>query len=436
VRINDAYGGLVVDGLADANVGGFATRLRSLDNNRAALTYDVLVVPLNGEDGATIAATAPQLYQGRDPGSLNVPLPLAGGVTITGTTQDASGQPVADARVMLSNQEPAVGQRRDLVFSSVGRSDAQGNYTLHVQKGTYWASFAPPIDSGLREVQSDSSFVVAADSALSFRWAAPTLAALTLKVADSTGIAAAGIAVRVTSSSRTTDVGTLSGALVSSQQAKGNVQVEDTTDASGTVVFPKLPANADYDVLLMPASPGPYSATTATSLRLEAAGTTQTVSLLGQALINGKLVTRTAAALPIDFATVSIIAYDRSADAPEAPRALMVNADGSFAFGVTPRRSYILVAVPDVGSGYARTFVGPGPLKANEFVITQNLLTSTPWRAKVMDENQSVLTGTALQVYCDATWPNCVDPTVPLAETTSDVTGAFQLDLADPTSRR
>ena len=436
VRINDAYGGLVADGLADANVGGFATRLRALDNNRSALRYDVLVVPLDGEDGATIAATAPQLYPGRDPNGLNSPLPLTGGRTITGTTLDVNGRPVADARVMLTNQDPSsMQQRHDLVFSSVGRSDAQGKFTLHVQGGPYWVSFAPPIDSGLTEILSDSSVSVASDSTLSFQWSAPTTAALSLKVVDSAGVPAPGVSVRLTSSSQSSGVGTLSGALISSQQAKGNVQVEDTTDATGAVLFAKLPANTDYDVLLMPASPGAYSATTATAVRLEAGGTSKQVSLVAQSIIKGRLVVRAASPVQIDLATVSIVAYDRSSDAPEAPRAIMANADGSFLFGVTPNRRYILVAVPDIGSGYARTFVGPGPMQASEYVVTQALLTSTSWKAKVMDENQNGLTDTALQVYCDATWPNCVDPAVPLAETTSSVGGAFQLELADPGSR-
>lgn len=436
VRINDAYGGLVVDGLADANAGGFVTRLRALDNNRSALKYDVLVVPLNGEDGATIAATAPQLYQAREPSSLNAPLALAGGVTITGTTVDVSGQPVADARVMLSNQDPSLAQqRRDLVFSSVGRSDSQGKYTLHVQQGSYWVSFFPPTDKGLSEVLSDSALSVGGGGTLSFQWAAATPAALSLTVVDSAGQPAAGVSVRVTSSSQSLGVGALSGSLVSSQQAKGYVQVEGSTDAAGLVAFPKLPANADYDVLLMPATPGPYAATTAATLRLDAAGTSRRISLLAQSSIYGKLVGRRATTVPIDLTSVSIVAYDRSADAPEAPRATMAAADGSFALGVTPNRSYVLVAVPEIGSGYAQTFVGPGPVKASEFVITQNLLGSVAWRATVMDENQKASPDTTLQVYCDPSWPNCVDATVPLAATTSDASGAFQLDLVDPATR-
>jgi hypothetical protein len=57
------------------------------------------------------------------------------------------------------------------------------------------------------------------------------------------------------------------------------------------------------------------------------------------------------------------------------------------------------------------------------------------WSAKVTDENQYGLSGTALQVFCGPTWPNCVDSTIPLAETTSEDGGAFQLALPDPSTR-
>lgn len=436
VRVNDTNGSLIADGLADTDVGGFGTRLRLLDSNRIVIKYDVLVVPLNGEDGATIAATAPQLYRSKEPASLKSPLPLTGGFTVTGTALDADGQPVADARVTLTNQDPASAkQRADLVFSSVGRSNAQGRYTLYVQPGTYWASFAPPLDSGLTEVRSDSVVTVTGDSTLSFQWSAAATAPLSLRVVDAIGSPVPDVSVRVTSSSQSSNVGKLSGTLISSQQARGNVQVQENTDATGAVLFPKLPANADYALLLMPATPGPFTATTATTARVEAAGTSKVISLSAQATISGKLVARNASSLPIDFTTVAIVGYDRSADAPEAARAVAVNADGTFAFGVTPKRPYVLVAVPAVGSGYARSFVGPGPLQGSEFVISQNLLASMSWRAKVVDDNQNGMVDTALQAYCDPSWPNCVDPAVPLAETMSDVGGAFQLELADPASR-
>lgn len=437
VRINDTTGSLVVDGLADPQVGGLVTRLLALDNNLAALRYDVLVVPLDGSDGSTVAATAPQLFLSRDPTSLNGALPLSGGVTVTGTALSATGQPVADVRVMLTNQDPtSTAAQPELIFSSVGQSDAQGKYSLHVQAGTYWATFSPPPDSGLGDALAPKAVDLSAGVGdLSFQWVAATSAPLTLQVVDANGVPTPGVSVRV-KSSQAQWVGTLTatpaGGMASAQMAEGNVQVEDTTDANGTASFAALPANQDYDVLLAPAAPGPSAATTSLTISLAAGGTSKTVALLAQANIVGQIVARAAA---LDYAGVTIVAYDRSSDSPEAPRAITASSDGSFALGVTPGRPYVVIAEPDIASGYARTFIGAGWLQSSEFTITQNLLTSMAWQATVMDDTQTGLGDTTLQVFCGAGWPGCVDANVPLAETTSDASGAFQLALPDPSSR-
>jgi hypothetical protein len=439
VRINDLQGGLVVDGLADPRAGGLAAQLLALDSNRSVLKYDVLVVPFDGSDGETAGATAPQLFQGLEPSSINGSFPLVGGVTLTGSTVASAGQPVSDVRVMLSNQDPTSAQQRpDLLFSSVGRSDAQGSYTLHVQKGTYWASFSPPPGMGLAEALGTAAVTIAGDASLAFQWDRATTATLALIVVDAVGVALPGVSVRL-SSFQSRSVGTLTltsaGGAVVRQPANGNVQIEGTTDTAGAIVFPGLPADAAYDLLLVPATQGAYAATTTTSLMLGAGGTSTVVQLRPQATIHGQLSVRASGAPALDFASVKIVAYDRSVDSPEAPRAMMAAPDGSFAFGATPGRPYVLLAVPGVGSGYARTFVGPGPVEASEFVITQPLLGSMEWRAAVMDERQYGLAETALQIFCDVSWPNCVDPAVPLAETTSDANGFFDLALPDPSSR-
>jgi hypothetical protein len=440
VRINDLMGGLVVDGLADPRAGGFGARLLAVDNNKAVLRYDVLVVPVDGSDGQTLGATAPQLYQSLDPSGINGPFPLAGGVTVTGTTLSAAGQRLSDVRVMLTNQDPASAkQRPDLLFSSVGSSDAQGQYILHVQEGTYWALFSPPLGMGLAEAVSTSAITIAGDASLAFQWAAPTTATLALTVVDSAANALPGVTVRVTSL-QSKPVGNLTltqlGGSVNNQPASGDVQMEGTTDSVGVVVFPGLPANATYEVLMIPAVPGANAATTTTSVTLGPGGTSATVQLWPQSAIFGRLVASASGAPAPNYATVTIVAYDRSTDSPEAPRAMTANPDGSFAFGVSPGRPYVLLAVPEVGSGYARTFVGPGQVQASEFVITQGLLRSMDWRATVMDEHQYGLPATALQAFCDESWPGCVDDAVPLAETTSDANGEFTLSLPDPSTRR
>ena len=103
--------------------------------------------------------------------------------------------------------------------------------------------------------------------------------------------------------------------------------------------------------------------------------------------------------------------------------------------GVSPGRPYAVLAEPDVSTGLARTFVGPGLLRSSEFTITQKVQATMAWTAVVMDESQNGLSETALQVFCHTSWPNCIDSTIPLAETTSQDGGAFQLALPDPATR-
>ena len=159
--------------------------------------------------------------------------------------------------------------------------------------------------------------------------------------------------------------------------------------------------------------------------------------LWAQGSILGKLVSSSSGGgtTAIDWSRVDIIAYDRSNDTPEAPLAVAAYPDGTFSMGVSPGRPYVLLAVPDASSRLARTFVGPGPIEASEFSITQTVQSARFWAATVMDETQNTLPGTALQVFCGATWPNCIDSTIPLAETTSGDGGAFQLALPDPATR-
>ena len=100
---------------------------------------------------------------------------------------------------------------------------------------------------------------------------------------------------------------------------------------------------------------------------------------------------------------------------------------------VSPGRPYVVLAVPLMASGLARTFVGPGLLAASEFTIKQKVLSSMPWISTAYQTGYD-LSGTALQILCGVGYAGCVDPTIPLAETTIEA-GAFQLSLPDPATR-
>jgi hypothetical protein len=360
---------------------------------------------------------------------------LSGGVTVTGRTLAANGQAVADARVVLANRDPSKPSKpADLLFSSVGRSDAQGNYTLHAQPGPYWASVSPPNGSGLPEALAPTSITLAADSVISFQWAAQPKAGLTLSVRDSTGtVPLPGARVRLSSAQATT-VGTLSVAGAAAQNAIGNVRIEATTSSSGMVSFANLPAGVSYNVLIAPATLGPTAATTVLSVTVPAEGATLEVRAAEQRWIRGQLLSGASGAAP-DWTRVRVVAYDRSTDTPEPSQTVNARSDGTYAIGVSPGRAYVVLVVPEVGSGLARTFMGPGALESSEFILPQRVPAARLWSALVMDTGQHPLPGTALQVFCLSTWPRCVDTTVPLAETTSEAGGAFDLELADPATR-
>jgi len=173
-----------VDGLSDPRA-GFGALLLAMDNNRNLLSYDVLVVPIDGTNGGTVAATAPQLIRSLQPDQM-IPsaFVLSGGVAVTGNGLQASGQGVvADARVILTNRDPkAPAQPSDLIFSSVGRTDAQGNCLLHAQPGQYWVSISPPADKGLPEALAPTPITLAGKATISFQWDPITMTTLSLNV--------------------------------------------------------------------------------------------------------------------------------------------------------------------------------------------------------------------------------------------------------------
>jgi hypothetical protein len=117
---------------------------------------------------------------------------------------------------------------------------------------------------------------------------------------------------------------------------------------------------------------------------------------------------------------------------------VVVGADGTFALGVSPGRPYAVVVWPDPSTGLARTFVGAGLMQATNFLITQRVQASMNWTATVMisRNNQAVgIEGATLQATCHPGYWRCIDPTIPLAETSSSADGGFTLAVPDPATR-
>jgi hypothetical protein len=342
---------------------------------------------------------------------------------------------------MLSNQDPAApATPQNLIFSSVGNSDVQGNYTLHAQPGRYWVAVAPPLDSGLSEALDPLPISLFGGATIGFSWLAPSTAPLVLEVRDAAG-PARGTRVLV-SATQSTPVGTLTFQGVDGSSfahaANSNVQMEVTADESGTAAFPTLPANATYTVLLLPATLGPGAATTKLSLLLPPEGLHQTVSLAVESPILGQLKPGATVPASPDWSQVQVVAFDKSQLVPESPRAVWANPDGSFSLGVSPGRAYAVVVWPPASSGLARTFVGPGLLQASAFRTTQPVQAAMDWTSSVsiMTKSDAVgIVGAALQTTCHPGYWRCIDPTIPLAETTSGDNGTFTLRVPDPATR-
>ena len=323
VRINSTAGELIADGLADPRV-AFRSVLREMDG-ATLLNYDVLVVPLDGASGSSIAATAPQLYPNVAPANM-IDFSLAGGVTVIGITtrlpsDGGPAVPVSDARVMLTNRNPTANDNGgDLIFSSVGRADAQGNFELHAQPGQYWVSVSPPAGSGMAEAVSPQPITLSANANVSFQWNPIGMAPLVLDVRNANNELVSGAHVRLTSA-ETTTVGTLTVG-GSAQQAIGNVRTEAITALDGRATFASVPAGATYNVLIAPPALGPHAATTLTTVSVPLGGLSQQVNLVPQRAIVGKLEPGEGVAAPSTWSLVSLVAYDRSADSPEPPQTI------------------------------------------------------------------------------------------------------------------
>lgn len=437
VRINDAAGVLVADGYAAPSV-GFVRPLLVLASNGDFARYQVLVVPMDGTGDGTLGATAPQLFPDLVVGELEnrALLELSGGITVLGTVT-AAGQPANDVRVMLSNQSPAAPEPKKLVFSSVGRSNPQGGYTLAVQPGQYWVSFSPPASAGLPEAIDPLPLALTAGATLDLDWQALATVPLSLSVQDAQGGPAANTRVLVRSTQMAA-AGTLTmrnGPTVVTRALNGRVQTEAATDAFGRVTFPAVPADGTYDLVLVPAQPGPMAATTRLSIQPRA-GASYAVALAMEQSIVGRL--EVGGGQAVDWSKVQVVAFDKSAVVPEPARAVVPGVDGAFSLGVSPGRHYAVVVWPDPSTSLARTFVGPGLLQASRFPIRQKVPNVLAWSSSVVMSNVSPRTGVAgatLQATCHPDYWRCIDPDVPLAETTTGEGGAFTLNVPDPATR-
>jgi hypothetical protein len=205
------------------------------------------------------------------------------------------------------------------------------------------------------------------------------------------------------------------------------MRVEAVTGADGVARFGRLTLGA-YTALVAPAAPDSGAITSARLLNETGGG--GIVRLAPRARLAGALVGTG------DLGGVRLTATDLATDLAAPPLVTTSAPDGSFAFEVSPRRRYLIVADPPAASRFARTFVGGGSVEASSFALRQRLPARLPFRGRVVADTQRTgFADTPIKVFCLAGAPDCADPTTALAEGITAADGSFELGLPDPASR-
>lgn len=424
VRVVDLSAPVTLEGYADQQAGFGALLAPGL--------YQVLVIPTGaGGQGVATARHAPFVIESGTPESLAAfPFLLSSGVAVAGRIADSRGA-VVDARVVL----------RAAVPSTVGRSGSDGTYQVLARSGAFAVTISPPPGSGLPEAQvlagPDGSPPVAITEGspgptIDFAWDAIDAAELSVRVVDGQDRVMPQTRVRVQAPlarAGTLTVRAAGGGAPATLEAAGNIRLDGETDGTGVVRFGRVP-RAPYAVLVVPGAGAGGAITSATVSHVQAG--TYTVRLGRMARILGALTGPAGSAL----GGVRIVATDVGMDLATSPVVAETAADGSFALPVSPRRRYLVLAHPPAGSGFARTFVGSGPIEASELPLRQVLPPRLVVDGQlVSDQNRYGIPGVVIKVFCDRGSSDCPDPAVPLAEAVTGAEGRFQLGVADPLGR-
>jgi hypothetical protein len=390
----------------------------------AVYNYDVLFVP----DDDVIA---PFVALGLTPAALNVlPQKLTPGSELVGTLRDATGGPLKDGRVIL---------RAGPLTSTVGKSEATGDYKLHVRGGQFAVTASPDPATGLPELSlpADAGITidaaVAAAGTLELKWAAIVPAPVSLVVRASDGAApAAGARVRLERATPMMGAGTFvytpPGGTAVTRPMPGTVRLNGQVGADGTIAFPRVPPGS-YRLLVTPADTDRTSALTATTLEVPAGGVSaQNVRLAGKVKLRGKLLPSPASA------DTRVYAAPRDLDPPRPVASAIVGADGSYQLDVDPQRGYVVWADPGLGKPFARAQLATVDAgAAGTTVPDRNLPKALAWKSTLFSE-AGPINGAVIQIFCDLAAASCLDPNITLGEGLSDKSGGFTLSLPDPGS--
>jgi hypothetical protein len=431
------------------------------------LEYQVLVVPDPSSDGSE--DLPPYLLSRATSNNVKVdaqylgayanPLRLPRGVAVTGRLLGPDG-PVEGATLSLhSYQSSTTAGQTDLVFSTVGRADSDGNYALRVNPaGAFSIVVAPPPGSDLPGATIDQAISITAPDmvlpAIDFQWSPLPTMDLRVAVTLPEGRAASEVAVHIEAAA---DESLAPGVLTarddvdagvdggtgpwSPPPAVTSVRRDAITDRYGSATFAGLPRGG-YNITLVP----PAALGCGITRYKHKAGSQPTsdpvdigIALVPKVMVVGRLLDAKDD-LATDSAGTKVVATDLGHDTMAPVVATQVGADGSFVLALDPERTYSLYAQPVAGRGL------PSYVPLYGFSTGRSLLQLDDQRIPKGVLVQGHVTyagrpieGAVLQVFCVGLAPDCADRTdlaagspPAFASGLSDGNGNYAFYLPDP----
>jgi hypothetical protein len=386
--------------------------------------YDVLVVP----DGLL----APLLLTSRRPTDLGAEaIVLDAGMAVTGKVTDAAGTPIAGTRI---------GLRAGALPSTLGTSDAGGNFTLRVRPGTYGATIVPGAampGTELSIAASPGITIAGKPPVLSLRLATLATARIGLTVSG------AGSGAKILVEARdpvaaAAMVEMASGETITMAAATMRVRAELPIAATGAVTIGPLPRAHYRATVFAPAgsaaTAGATVATIATLDDIDATGgdVQRAVTMGTPVAISGTLRPGPGART----ARVQAIDDDASAGVSAetvAPFVTQADDSGAFSVKVNPSRRYRLIVDPPSGGAFARAVLPSVTVAGTPVAVgAQELPAALLYAGRVVGPHLEPAPGTVVTAFCVGTAPACVDPTRPIAEAVTTDDGSFRLMLPDP----
>jgi hypothetical protein len=427
------------------------------------LEYQVLVVP--DPPNASTPPLPPYLLNRTTSNNVRVdaqfikgnanPLPLPLGIPIAGHLLSADG-PAIGATISLHSYQPSatVGQT-DLLFSTVGRADADGAFSLSVNPGGMLSIVVTPPDGSTLATASIDQGINLATSAttvpdVDFQWLPlpATDLQLTVKVPGSPA-PMDPVAVHIESTTGGFPaVGILSvaaspgsdGGDAWSTVATGVVRRDGGTDVSGQLTLSALP-KGPYRLTLAPASSLSGSAITTLMIDTSKAGDSvqMTIPLTSKIAVMGRLLDAQDDDAT-DSAGTTVVATDLNHDLIPNVATAIVGSDGTYLLILDPGRTYRLVAQPVAGRGlpsYVPLYgfsTGATAMQLDDQRMPKGVLI----HGHVTYAGSSV-PGAIVQAFCQGLPPDCVDRNnlaagspPAFASAVSNANGDYAIYLPDP----